>query len=64
MGKIRGSFRTIIPMYEIINKIGNIALPELPLSTIILGSINGGPIITYQKRQNCVLKSEVNLLKF
>lgn len=37
-----GAMGTIIPMSEVINKIGNIALPKLPLSTIILGAINGG----------------------
>ncbi len=37
-----GAIGTIIPMSEIVNKIGNIALPKLPLSTIILSSIKGG----------------------
>lgn len=37
-----GPIGTIIPMSEIVNKIGNIALPKIPFSTIILGSINGG----------------------
>ncbi|HBM14886.1 MAG TPA: peptidase [Lentisphaeria bacterium] len=37
-----GAFGTIIPMSEIINKIGNIELPKIPVSSLILGSVNGG----------------------